>query len=85
MRLLLIEDNDRLSEFLEKALHDSGQLRSIGSANPPCRCGSGRRTFLTRVDHRSGLRDGDGLSLVKSMRARDRRSDAGLDPDGRDA
>src|ERR1043166_7472786 len=24
MRLLLVEDNDRLSEFLEKALHDSG-------------------------------------------------------------
>lgn len=69
MRLLLIEDNDRLSEFLEKALHDSGftvdRFATLGDADAAL---AGARFDAAIID--LGLPDGDGLSLVKSMRAR---------------
>lgn len=69
MRLLLIEDNDRLSEFLEKALHDSGftvdRFATLADADAAL---AGARFDASIID--LGLPDGDGLSLVKSMRAR---------------
>ena len=69
MRLLLIEDNDRLSEFLEKALHDSGftvdRFATLGDADAAL---AGARFDAAIID--LGLPDGDGLSLVKSMRSR---------------
>lgn len=69
MRLLLIEDNDRLSEFLEKALHDSGftvdRFATLTDADAAL---AGAHFDASIID--LGLPDGDGLSLVKSMRAR---------------
>jgi len=69
MRLLLIEDNDRLSEFLVKALHDGGftvdRFATLADADAAL---AGARFDAAIVD--LGLPDGDGLSLVKSMRAR---------------
>lgn len=69
MRLLLIEDNDRLSEFLEKALHDGGftvdRFATLGDADAAL---AGAKFDASIID--LGLPDGDGLSLVKEMRAR---------------
>ncbi|MBW8785597.1 MAG: response regulator transcription factor [Novosphingobium sp.] len=69
MRLLLVEDNDRLSEFLEKALHDSGftvdRCASVVDADAAL---AGVKFDATIMD--LGLPDGDGLGLVKTMRGR---------------
>ena len=69
MRLLLVEDNDRLSEFLEKALHDSGfTVDRCASATDADAALAGVKFDATIMD--LGLPDGDGLGLVKSMRTR---------------
>ena len=69
MRLLLVEDNDRLSEFLEKALHDSGftvdRCATVTDADAAL---AGVKFDATIMD--LGLPDGDGLGLVKTMRTR---------------
>ncbi|HEY4161626.1 MAG TPA: response regulator transcription factor [Dongiaceae bacterium] len=69
MRLLLVEDNDRLSEFLEKALHDSGftvdRCANVTDADAAL---AGVKFDATIMD--LGLPDGDGLTLVKGMRGR---------------
>jgi DNA-binding response OmpR family regulator len=69
MRLLLVEDNDRLSEFLEKALHDSGFTvdRCANAADADAAL-AGVKFDATIMD--LGLPDGDGLGLVKQMRVR---------------
>ena len=68
MRLLLVEDNDRLSEFLEKGLADAGF--TVDRAGT---CAEATAFFdVSRFDAvilDLGLPDGDGVSLLKSHRA----------------
>jgi|JI9StandDraft_2_1071091.scaffolds.fasta_scaffold08447_4 two-component system response regulator QseB len=68
MRLLLIEDNDRLAEFLEKALRDAGFAVDRAES-----CAAATASFdasgFDAVILDLGLPDGDGLALLKSRRA----------------
>ena len=68
MRLLLVEDNNRLSEFLEKGLADAGF-----TVDRAATCAEAAAFFdASRFDAvilDLGLPDGDGMSLLKSRRA----------------
>jgi DNA-binding response OmpR family regulator len=67
MRLLMIEDNDRLSEFLEKGLSDAGFAvdRADTLADADIILETSR---VDAVILDLGLPDGDGLSLLKKRR-----------------
>lgn len=68
MRLLLIEDNDRLSEFLEKGLSDAGfAVDRAGTFAEAAAAGDASRFDAVILD--LGLPDGDGLTLLKDRRA----------------
>ena len=73
MRLLLIEDNDRLSEFLEKGLGEAGfAIDRTGSyAEAAAAFGAG---YFDAVILDLGLPDGDGLTLLKEKRAEGNRT-----------
>ncbi len=68
MRLLLVEDNPRLIELLSERVHEAGwridSLSSIADAEEAVRSDD---YDLILVD--LGLPDGDGLDLVRSIRA----------------
>ncbi len=68
MRLLLVEDNDRLSEFLEKALRDANftvdRVADLGDADVAL---AGARFDAVILD--LGLPDGNGLDLLQRRRA----------------
>ncbi|WP_374384617.1 response regulator [Dongia sp.] len=67
MRLLLIEDNDRLSEFLEKGLSDAGfAIDRAGSFAEAAAAFDASRFDAVILD--LGLPDGDGLTLLKERR-----------------
>jgi len=68
MRLLLVEDNDRLSEFLEKGLADAGfAVDRAGTLVEAAASLDASRFDAVILD--LGLPDGDGLSLLKTRRA----------------
>lgn len=68
MRLLLVEDNDRLSEFLEKGLADAGfAVDRAGTLAEAEASLDASRFDAVILD--LGLPDGDGLTLLKSRRA----------------
>jgi len=68
MRLLLIEDNDRLSEFLEKGLRDAGfAVDRVGTFAEAAAAFGASRFDAVILD--LGLPDGDGLTLLKDRRA----------------
>jgi two-component system response regulator QseB len=68
MRLLLIEDNDRLSEFLEKGLVDAGfAVDRVGTFAEAAAAFDASRFDAVILD--LGLPDGDGLTLLKDRRA----------------
>lgn len=68
MRLLLVEDNDRLSEFLEKGLADAGfAVDRAGTLAEAAASLDASRFDAVILD--LGLPDGDGLTLLKSRRA----------------
>lgn len=68
MRLLLVEDNDRLSEFLEKGLGDAGfvvdRAADLAAAQAALDAGGFDAVILDL-----GLPDGDGLDFLKARRA----------------
>jgi DNA-binding response OmpR family regulator len=68
MRLLLVEDNDRLSEFLEKALRDANftvdRVADLGGADAAL---AGARFDAVILD--LGLPDGNGIDLIDRRRA----------------
>ncbi|WP_374652175.1 response regulator [Dongia sp.] len=67
MRLLLIEDNDRLSEFLEKGLGDAGfAVDRAGTFTEAAAAFGASRFDAVILD--LGLPDGDGLTLLKERR-----------------
>jgi DNA-binding response OmpR family regulator len=68
MRLLLIEDNDRLSEFLEKGLSDAGFAVDRAGTYAEA-AASFDASHFDAVILDLGLPDGDGLSLLKARRA----------------
>ncbi len=68
MRLLLVEDNDRLSEFLEKGLSDAGfAVDRAGTSAEASAAFDASHYDAVILD--LGLPDGDGLSLLKERRA----------------
>jgi len=68
MRLLLVEDNDRLSEFLEKALRDANftvdRVADLSGADAAL---AGARFDSVILD--LGLPDGNGIDLIDRRRA----------------
>jgi DNA-binding response OmpR family regulator len=68
MRLLLVEDNDRLSEFLEKALRDANftvdRVADLGGADAAL---AGARFDSVILD--LGLPDGNGMDLLDRRRS----------------
>jgi len=68
MRLLLVEDNDRLSEFLEKALRDANftvdRVADLGGADAAL---AGARFDSVILD--LGLPDGNGMDLIDRRRS----------------
>lgn len=68
MRLLLIEDNDRLSEFLEKGLSDAGFAVDRAGTYAEAAASIDASGF-DAVILDLGLPDGDGLTLLKERRA----------------
>jgi len=68
MRLLLVEDNDRLSEFLEKALRDANftvdRVADLSGADAAL---AGARFDSVILD--LGLPDGNGVDLIDRRRA----------------
>ncbi|TXH37517.1 MAG: response regulator transcription factor [Rhodospirillaceae bacterium] len=68
MRLLLIEDNDRLSEFLEKALRDANfTVDRVADLRDADAAMAGARFDAVILD--LGLPDGNGLDLLQARRA----------------
>jgi DNA-binding response OmpR family regulator len=68
MRLLLVEDNDRLAEFVGKGLGDSGftldRVANLAEASSALAAGRFDAILLDL-----GLPDGDGVDWLKSRRA----------------
>jgi DNA-binding response OmpR family regulator len=68
MRLLLVEDNDRLAHFLAKGLGESGfTVDCVGLAEEAEAALATTRFDAVVLD--LGLPDGDGLELLKRLRA----------------
>src|ERR1700731_1338042 len=70
MRLLVVEDNEQLSELLTKGLRTAGYetdvLASLEEASTVL-----RTTFYAALILDLGLPDGDGLALLREIRHRD--------------
>jgi len=69
MRLLLIEDNEQLSQLLTKELEAAGRCRRGDDRTPRGR-GSWRLPLLARSSLTSRLPDGDGIGVLRELRGR---------------
>jgi DNA-binding response OmpR family regulator len=69
MRLLVVEDNEELSGLLARGLTQAGFFVDVvGAAEPAILAAETRRYAAVILD--LGLPDGDGLDVLKAMRAR---------------
>jgi DNA-binding response OmpR family regulator len=69
MRLLLIEDNQRLRDLLTESVHGAGwRLDSFGTVGEGCEAAATTTYDLLLID--LGLPDGDGLDLIRDIRRR---------------